>query len=59
MTAITTNDQEELALVWGPDGDLAFVSQAADSTLLFVMSANGKDQRRIAANGALQSLPDW
>ncbi|MDA1215696.1 MAG: hypothetical protein O2812_02330, partial [Chloroflexi bacterium] len=41
LQALTTNEVDELEVVWGPDGRLVFVSQLSDKPNLFIMKDNG------------------
>ncbi len=56
---LTANEVEEQAIVWGPDGSLAFISQLNDLPGLFTMSSNGAEQTQILAGDASYTLPDW
>jgi Tol biopolymer transport system component len=59
LTALTRNEAEEQALVWGPNGDLAFISELTDKPGLFIMTGDGEDQRLVGTGDAVYALPDW
>ena len=59
LKALTTNEVDELEVVWGPDGRLVFVSQLSDKPDLFIMQENGTNQSALSASGQGYAEPDW
>ena len=59
LQRLTTNGVEERGLVWGREGRLAFVSELADRPHIFVMKADGSDQRQVTFGNTPNDQPDW
>jgi Tol biopolymer transport system component len=60
LQALTTNEVDELEVIWGPDGRLVFVSQLSDKPDLFIMKESGADQRALPPlSGLVYTQPDW
>ena len=59
LRPLTKNEVNERALVWGPNGDMAFISEQEGKPALFVMSRDGERQLRVLNDGEVRTLPDW
>jgi Tol biopolymer transport system component len=46
--------------VWSPNGrKILFASERDGNSEIYVMSANGRDQRRLTTNPAIDFFPSW
>lgn len=57
---LTDNSADDIHAVWSPQGDrIAFISMRGGSADLFVMGADGADQRVLYAGPGLEAEPRW
>jgi TolB protein len=57
---LTDNRAEDVDPVWSPSGNqLAFVSDRSGGPQIYVMNADGSDQRRVTFAGTYNTTPDW
>jgi Tol biopolymer transport system component len=57
---LTRNEADDLGASYSPDGSqIAFVSDRTGSPQIYVMNADGSDQRRLTFVGPYNSDPDW
>ena len=54
---LTRNELQEVAVRWGPDGQIVFESQPSGKSDLFVIDAG--DQRRLTTGDQPRTQPDW
>ena len=59
LKALTANEVEERTMVWGPNGDLAFISELTEQPGLFVMKDDGTGQQLVTPAGTTYTFPDW
>lgn len=59
LGALTQNEVDERSFVWGPSGEIAFISELTDNPALFVMDGNGENQQVVLSGELDYTLPDW
>ena len=59
-TQLTNNSAIDVSPTWSPDcSKIAFVSGRSGGAHLFVMNADGTEQRRLTFQGTYNTTPDW